>query len=129
MVHFSRAIMRTLLPSCLVFVALGLAQEPPAKPESKREGAAVLLEADRLFIREAQLVIAQAHINHLQAEAQVRQAEENLNRLLQSLKSQYACLDCELNADFTWTKKPAPSETKPATPAPKKASGPTSNKE
>lgn len=118
--------MKLILTALLALTLFG-----QSTPAPKRDGVPALIEADRLLIREAQLVMAQAHINRLQAEAQVRQAEDNLNRLLQSLKSQYQCIDCELNnADFTWVRTPALSEPKPATtPAPEQAGGNTSQKE
>ena len=60
----------------------------------------------------------------------IQAIEKRINDLYESFKKQYACSDCELAVDFTWVKKPAPSEPKPATnPAPEKASGPTSKKE
>lgn len=99
----------------------GLAQQPTTEP--KREGTAALLASDRLQIREAQLALAQAHIARLQAEAEaqkhqmaIQALEKRLTDLLESLKKQYACSECELAVDFTWVRKPAPS--KPATPAP-----------
>ena len=79
--------------------------------------------ADQVRVREAQLSLAQAHIARLQAEVQVKEQlsviqaqEKRLTDLIESLKKQYACSDCELAVDFTWVRKPAPS--KPATPAP-----------
>lgn len=71
--------------------------------------------ADRLQIRDAQLALAQAHIARLQAEASVTSAEGRIVQLIQTLKKQYACPDCTLNENFTWT--PAPEATPPATPA------------
>ena len=109
----------------LTWVALVLLMfscQMPAADE-KRDGAKALLDSDRVLIREAQLVLAQAHIARLQAEVQVKEntvaiqaSERKLTDLLESLKKQYACSDCELGVDFTWTKKPAPSkpETSPA---------------
>lgn len=109
--------MKRIFVVCLLFAPL------IAQTVAKREGAAALLDADRLQIREAQLVLAQAHIARLQAEVTVKEQEsviqaheKRLTDLLESLKKQYACAECELNADFTWARKPAPS--KPATPAP-----------
>jgi hypothetical protein len=103
----------------------------PKTPEAKREGAMSLIDADRLSIRESQLSVAQAHISFLQAQAQVREAEAGLVRLVETLKTQYACQPCELNADFTWKRtlpaKPEENATK-ETPAPPKG-GQTSNKE
>jgi ribosomal protein L12E/L44/L45/RPP1/RPP2 len=92
---------------------------------------------DRLLVREAQLELTQAHIARLQAEAQVRVAEDRITRLVQTLKTQYACPDCQLNNDFTWTPAPAPAATAeapkgqtPAPPkAPPKAGGQSSQKE
>lgn len=80
--------------------------------------------ADRLQLREAQLNLAQAHITHLQTEAQVVEAEGRIGQLLQSLKKQYACPDCALNNDFTWTPAPTPS----AAAAPSSATTPTPTK-
>ena len=128
--------LRYFLISCLWLGTLtGLAQQPTSEP--KREGVKILLDADRVQIREAQLALAQAHIARLQAESEaqkhqmaIQALEKRINDLLESLKKQYACSDCELAVDFTWVRKPATSEPKPAaTPAPEKASGPTSKKE
>lgn len=110
----------------LILAAVGLwAENPSPKP----------LEAqDRILMRESQLELAQAHIARLQAEAQVRVAEDRLIQLVQGLKTRYACPDCQLNNDFTWT--PAPKVEPPkaedpqsAAPAPEKASGQNSKKE
>ena len=96
---------------------------------SQANPAAKPLEvADKLLVREAQLELSQAHIARLQAEAQVRVAEDRLSRLVQTLKTQYACPDCQLNNDFTWIPAKA-EESKDATPAPPKASGQSSQKE
>ena len=89
-----------------------------------------LLAPDRLLIRDVQLAMAQAHIDRLQSELKVKDTEVKLGALLQSLKTQYTCLDCELQADFTWKRTPAVAKPgSPAsntTPAPPKASGQTS---
>jgi hypothetical protein len=120
-----------LIPCLLLGSVASLSQQPPAEP--KREGANTLLDSDRVQIREAQLALAQAHIARLQAEVQVKEQlgviqaqEKRLTDLIESLKKQYACSNCELAVDFTWVKKPAPSEAK--APAPEK-SGQTSKKE
>lgn len=97
--------------------------DQPAKP---------LADSDRLLIREAQLALSQAHVARLQIEIQVREAEDRIKQLVQNLKTQYACSDCELNADFTWTRKPQgqpEAASKAKTPAPTTAGGQTSNKE
>lgn len=77
----------------------------------------------RLLVRDAQLSLSQAHIQRLQGEVAVRDAEAALIRLLQTLKTQYACPDCQLNNDFTWTAPapPAKAESGNQTPAPPKA--------
>ena len=101
--------------------------------ESGREGVKALIDADRVQIREVQLTLAQAHIARLQAEAEaqkhqmaIQALERKLTELLESLKKQYDCQDCELAVDFNWVRKPAPS--KPTiSPAPE--GGQSSNKE
>jgi hypothetical protein len=91
-------------------------------------GASALISRDKLQIREAQLALAQAHIYKLQAEAQIKAAEEQISQIIESLKVQYACQGCTLNADFTWTKPEAPKNpTTPATPA--QEDGPNPHKE
>jgi hypothetical protein len=113
--------MRVILP---ILCTLLLALPAVAADDVKREGAKTLVDADRLLIREVQLALAQAHITRLQAEVQVKEGltaiqsqEKRLTDLLETLKKQYACSECELAVDFTWVRKPAPS--KPATsPAP-----------
>lgn len=94
---------------------------------------ASLSPTDRLLVREAQLSLAQAHITLLQDQLRVKESEAALSALIQSLKTQYACPDCELQSDLTWRKRtpaPKPETAAPqATPAPPKASGQTSKKE
>jgi len=94
----------------LVAAAVCFASDAPATSAPKP-----LEAADRLLIRDAQLALAQAHIARLQAEAQVTAAEAQIGQLVQTLKKQYACQDCTMNADFTWT--PAPTPTAKTTPS------------
>ncbi len=96
----------------------------PAKPV-ERKGLSALILADRLRVREVQLSMARAQIARLEAEAAVRDAEDQIGQLLQSLKTQYACPDCELRNDLTWVPKPK-AEAPNTTPAPEKAGGQTS---
>ena len=108
-------------------VLLALAQSPPTEPPPVNvSGVSMLISRDQLQIRNVQLVLAQAHIARLQAEAQIKAYESQLNQTIEDLKVQYSCPGCTLNADFTWT-KPAPPAS-PATPAPK-SDGPNPTKE
>ena len=127
-------ILPVVLSAILLLMMPVAAMAADAKtPEVKREGAVSLIDADRLSIRESQLSVAQAHIAFLQAQAQAREAEMGLTRLVETLKTQYACQSCELNADFTWKRplpaKPEENAASRETPAPSKASGQTSKKE
>jgi hypothetical protein len=114
---------------CLLLLAsfvMMAADQPaaPAKPVEKK-GLLTLIIDDRLQVREAQLSLVRAHTARLEAEAAVRDAEDQLGQLIQSLQKQYACPDCELKNDLTWVPKPKVSAPKP-TPAPEKAGGQTS---
>lgn len=124
--------MKTCLSILLLILVLLVPWSSKALPADAPAPAPKPLEAaDRLLVREAQLYLAQAHIARLQAEAQVRQAQDNLNKILSTLKTQYACPDCELNGDFTWiqpAKVSAKADAK-TTPAPDTASGQSSDKE
>jgi len=120
-----------LLPLLILPVLLATLPSAAAD-ESERSGKTALVDQDRLQIRDVQMALAQAHIARLQAEVQVKEQlsviqaqEKRLNDLIENLKQQYACSGCELAVDFTWVRKPAPSE--PATPAPQ--GGQPSNKE
>ncbi len=114
---------------CLCF-SLALPLFGQANPAPKPSDPKPLGIEDRLLVREAQLELSQAHIARLQAEAQVRVAEDRLTRLVQTLKTQYACPDCQLQNDFTWTPaKEAKAGVPGSTPAPPKASGQSSQKE
>ncbi len=102
----------------LLTLAVGWATDPAPTPSPKP-----IELGDRILVREAQLSLAQAHIARLQAEAQVRQAQDSLGELLSTLKTRYSCQGCELNSDFTWVQPPK------TTPAPNAASGQSSDKE
>lgn len=116
----------TILPALLLVMACFGQSSAPPKPVNKQD-LSVLVTMDQLRIREVQLVLAQAHIARLQAEARVKEAEQQINQIVQELKVQYACPDCTLNADMTWT-KPAPPAPESKTPAPPE-DGQTSTKE
>jgi hypothetical protein len=92
-----------------------------------------LKDTDRLLIRDAQLALAQAHIARLQAESQVVAGEARISQIVQTLKTQYACPDCTLSNDFTWTPAPpAAVDTTPSsvtTPTPTKKGGTIQKKE
>ena len=110
-----------LLPMVLLAVAAFALDAPAPKP---------LETSDKLQIRESQLALAQAHIARLQAEAQIKAVEIQISQIVETLKVQYSCQNCTLNADFTWTKPEppkAPTMSAPS-PAPKKG-GQTSAKE
>lgn len=116
-----------LLPISILLVALVplMGAEESPKP---------LDTPGRLLVREAQLELAESYIKKLQAEALIRNAQDRLARLIQTLQKQYACPDCELQSDFTW--KPAPTadpaevaDPEVTTPAPTTASGQSTEKE
>lgn len=100
---------------------------PTEPPPVNVSGISILISRDQLQIRNVQLALAQAHITRLQAEAQVRSYETQLNQTIEDLKVQYSCQNCTLNADFTWT-KPAPPAPESKTPAPN-TDGPNPTKE
>jgi hypothetical protein len=126
--------MRTLYRSILLTLlacALFAADSPTAPTEPlpvNVAGVSMLISRDQLQIRNVQLALAQAHITRLQAEAQVRTYEAQLNQTIEDLKVQYSCQNCTLNADFTWTKPAPPAPANPATPAPN-TDGPNPTKE
>lgn len=109
-------------------VAMAMAADAPINTPARPLDA-----ADRLQIREAQLVLAQAHIARLQAEAQVAAGEARISQIVQTLKTQYACPDCTLNTDFTWTPAakatPAATLSSATTPTPTKQGGTNQKKE
>ena len=89
----------------------GLLAADAPEPAPPTATPAPLKDADRLLVRDAQLALAQAHIARLQAEADVTAAKTVIGQLVQSLKTKYACPDCTLNSDFTWTPEPTPAQT------------------
>jgi hypothetical protein len=126
--------MRTLYKGILL-ILLGcalFAADPPVPtnpPLVNTTGFSALVSRDKLQIRDIQLAIAQAHITRLQAEAQIKSLESQLNQTIEDLKVQYSCQTCTLNADFTWTKpEPLKAPESAAAPAPQK-DGPNPTKE
>ena len=115
----------TLPILCVLLLSLPALSADTASVD--REGSMILAAADRLRVREAQLALSNAHVARLEAEAAVRDATDQLSQLLQSLRTQYACPDCELKNDLTWVPKPKADAPKPI-PAPEKARGQTPEK-
>jgi hypothetical protein len=86
----------------------------PAGPAAAARAPEPVGASDRLLVREAQLALAQAHIARLQAELQVKEAEARIERIVENLKAQYGCTDCDLDADFRWVRNPATAAPKGA---------------